>query len=231
METVGTHSTQTRMSTNSGPQSLGVGQAPVPVRGANQEPSGSDPAPVESGGKLASGSTPYSTIVADPPWPILGKGDGASRVRPPYPLMQVEQIKLMGVSEVAADDAHLWLWTTTQFICQARSVAEAWGFVPSTLITWCKPGLGAGARFRPNTEFIWFCERGYERLPITRRDLGTWFQWPRGGHSVKPEAFYDLVETVSPGPYLELFARRQRMGWHTWGNEAFNHIQIEGVVA
>ncbi len=50
-----------------------------------------------------------------------------------------------------------------------------------------------------------------------------WFQWPRGEHSAKPEAFLDLVEQVSPGPYLELFARRQRFGWDTWGDEALDH--------
>jgi N6-adenosine-specific RNA methylase IME4 len=171
----------------------------------------------------------YPTIVADPPWPILPPGGGSSRVRPPYPLMQVEQLKVMGVSEIAAPDSHLYLWTTTHFLCAAKEVAAAWGFVPTNLLVWAKPGLGAGARFRPNTEFIWFCERGYDRLPINRRDVGTWFQWPRGEHSEKPEAFYDLVQTISPGPYLELFARKQRMGWDTWGNEAFNHIEIEAV--
>jgi N6-adenosine-specific RNA methylase IME4 len=45
-------------------------------------------------------------------------------------------------------------------------------------------------------------------------------------HSAKPEAFYDLVESVSPGPYLELFARRQRLGWDTWGNEALEHVDL-----
>jgi N6-adenosine-specific RNA methylase IME4 len=139
----------------------------------------------------------YRTIVADPPWPILGKGGGKSRVLPPYPLMQVRQIELLPVAEWAEQDAHLYLWTTQQFVCEAHGVARAWGFVPSNLLVWAKPGLGAGARFRPNAEFVLFCERGYERLPITRRDLGTHFAWPRGPHSVKPPAFYDLVESVT----------------------------------
>lgn len=171
----------------------------------------------------------YRTIVADPPWPILGKGDGASRVRPPYPLMQLEQIQLLRVSELAEDDSHLYLWTTQQFLCDAPRVARSWGFVPMNLLTWCKPGLGAGARFRPTTEFVWFCERGYERLPITRRDVPTHFNWPRGAHSEKPAAFYDLAESISPGPYLELFARRQRMNWDTWGNEALEHVDLVGA--
>lgn len=168
----------------------------------------------------------FRTIVADPPWPILGKGGGKSRVRPPYPLMQVEQIKVMQVPALAEDDAHLYLWTTQQFVCEARLVAEAWGFNVSNLLVWAKPGLGAGARFRPTCEFVWFCERGYERLPITRRDLGTWFAWPRGAHSEKPDAFYDLVESVSPGPRLELFARRSRLGWEAWGNEIGSTVEL-----
>ena len=53
-----------------------------------------------------------------------------------------------------------------------------------------------------------------------------WWQWPRAAHSAKPEAFQDVVESVSPGPYLELFARRQRLGWATWGNEALCHVEL-----
>jgi N6-adenosine-specific RNA methylase IME4 len=136
--------------------------------------------------------------------------------------MQLEQMKLLRVSEAAAEDAHLYLWTTQRFVCASREIAEAWGFSPTVLHTWCKPGLGAGGRFRPNTEFFWFCERGYRRLPITRRDVGTWHRWPRGGHSIKPEAFFELVESVSPGPYLELFARRERPCWRSWGDESLN---------
>jgi N6-adenosine-specific RNA methylase IME4 len=53
-----------------------------------------------------------------------------------------------------------------------------------------------------------------------------WWLWPRGKHSEKPEAFLDVVEQVSPAPYLELFARRQRLGWDTWGDEALNHVEL-----
>lgn len=65
-----------------------------------------------------------------------------------------------------------------------------------------------------------------ELVEEPNRHHSSWFQWPRGAHSQKPEAFLDLVEQVSPGPYLELFARRQRLGWDTWGNEALNHVEI-----
>lgn len=65
-----------------------------------------------------------------------------------------------------------------------------------------------------------------ERIETKQAILGRWFTWNRGAHSAKPEAFLDLVETVSPGPYLELFARRQRLGWDTWGNESLNHVEL-----
>ncbi len=67
-----------------------------------------------------------------------------------------------------------------------------------------------------------------EPVPLIRAP-SCWFQWKRGAHSAKPEAFLDLVEQVSPGPYLEMFARRQRLGWDTWGNEAFNHVDLTSL--
>lgn len=69
----------------------------------------------------------------------------------------------------------------------------------------------------------------YQPKPLARAP-SSWFQWQRGKHSQKPEAFLDLVESVSPGPYLELFARRNRLGWDTWGNEALEHVALQGPV-
>lgn len=68
--------------------------------------------------------------------------------------------------------------------------------------------------------------KGTERTQTKQQVLGRWFTWSRGAHSAKPEAFMDMVEQVSPGPRLELFARRQRLGWDTWGNEALNHVDL-----
>ena len=139
--------------------------------------------------------------------------------------MTMEEICALPVEQMAARDAHLWLWTTWNFLWSAPRVALSWGFQPSYLLTWAKPGLGVGGRFRHSAEYCLFCERG-KQLPITRRDTGTWYNWSRGAHSQKPDAFYDLVESVSPGPRLEMFAREQRLGWATWGNEAMNHVTL-----
>jgi len=183
----------------------------------------------------------YRTIVADPPWevrrgPLLGSGHGFKKKGPaislplPYPTMSLREIKHLPVGNLAADDAHLYLWTINRYVEAAYSVARAWGFEPSTLITWGKEpmGSGLGGAWGITTEHALFCRRG--SLQAKTKIPSTWFKWKRpyesGRHSTKPDAFLDLVEQVSPGPYLELFARRQRLGWDTWGNEALEHVEL-----
>ncbi len=91
------------------------------------------------------------------------------------------------------------------------------GFAPITLVTWCKPQPGVGYYLRNNTEQCIFATRGKPMVPETK-PMSTWFQWARGAHSAKPKPFGDLVEQVSPGPYVELFARAPRLGWDSWGH-------------
>ncbi len=179
----------------------------------------------------------YCTIVCDPPWPKpdTGRHSGASkgwertiskRSVTPYAQLPVAEIAALPISDLAEADAHLYLWTFGPYIPVAYELVAGWGFKPSALLTWCKQpmGLGMGGAYVPSTEHMLFARRGRDvRL---RRHPSTWFQLPRphigtGGptHSAKPEAFLDLVEQVSPGPYLELFARRQRLGWTAVGNE------------
>lgn len=177
----------------------------------------------------------YNTIVADPPWiPDLG-GNWRARVdkgRPQrfYALMELDDIKELVVP--ANEQAHLYLWAITSHVDWGFEVAKAWGFKPVTMLTWCKPGLGVG-RFRCNTEHVIVARKGPRHgNPFGNSGRtgqvtnGTWFQWPRGRHSQKPEAFYDLVERISPGPYLELFARRQRVGWTVWGDEVDSELEL-----
>jgi N6-adenosine-specific RNA methylase IME4 len=132
---------------------------------------------------------------------------------------------------LAEDNSRLFLWTVTRYVEHTYSVARAWGFTPAWLVTWCKPpGFGGGWEFTSNCEYLLVARRGKPEL--LDRAPSSWFDWPRpyanGGpvHAAKPDAFYDLVEKMSPGPYLELFARRQRLGWDTWGNEALEHVEM-----
>jgi N6-adenosine-specific RNA methylase IME4 len=180
----------------------------------------------------------FSTIVADPPWqPDLGGTWGArvDKARPQkfYDTMPLSDIVALQVP--SAPQAHLYLWALTQHVDWAYQVSRAWGFEPVTLLTWCKPGPGVG-RFRCNTEHVLVARKGSRHgNPFgqggrhAQATDGTYFSWPRGRHSAKPQHFYELVERLSPGPYLEMFAREPRMGWSVWGNEVDSDTQIGGT--
>ena len=181
--------------------------------------------------------TSYGCIVADPPWaPALG-GTWTARAdkgRPQrfYKTMTLDGIKALQVP--AAEQAHLYLWAITPHLDWGYEVARAWGFEPVTVLTWCKPGLGVG-RWRCNTEHVIVARKGSRHgNPFgqggrhAQATAGTWFRWPRGHHSEKPEAIFDLAQRLSPGPYLEMFARRRRLGWDAWGDEIDSDLLIEG---
>jgi N6-adenosine-specific RNA methylase IME4 len=186
----------------------------------------------------------YRTIVADPPWPYETSKSG--RFAMPKPEKDIGQLGVesmgYGVMEVAelcalqppADDAaHLYLWTTNAFMVEAHQIARAWGFRPKTILTWTKTyqdnpsrvSMKTGYYFRGATEHCLFSVRGSLKLQVSE-GLPTAYLWPRLPHSVKPDAFYDLVERASPGPYLELFARRARFGWDYWGDESLQTVEL-----
>lgn len=270
-------------------------------------------------------ATRYRTIVVDPPWDQgerpgwswrEGRPSGSARDLP-YSTMTLDEIAALPVKSLATnvdEDAHLYLWTTSQYLRDAFDIARGWGFHYSATLVWCKQprGFSVGGVFQNNVEFCLFCRWPKvtrradvvkvtalladlaDEAGITRRDvdvhMGTsdmagwwlsrietrcaiptneqwqrlravipgadevdgdvqrlnaikgtvppkpfekatsrWFEWPRGEHSAKPEAFLDLVEQVSPGPYVELFARRDRLGWDTWGNESLGTAEMEAA--
>ena len=183
----------------------------------------------------------YGTILADPPWPyqspraIVGNGgrgaaDGKAQniiqvdVSTHYDTMSIADLKKLPVKQLVAQNAHLYLWTTNSFIVEAHEVAKAWGFVPKTILTWVKvhkenankPSMKTGYWYRSATEHIVFCVRG--KLRLAGPAMPTAYLLPRLPHSVKPNYFYKLIEQESPGPYLELFATKERLGWDAWGN-------------
>lgn len=180
----------------------------------------------------------YRTIVADPPWPLRwdGRPGGAHRNHTPleYPLMSLDEIQALPVSALAAEDAHLYLWVTPELHRTGVGVqtAVAWGFTPVDEIIWEKPSMGMGAFPRHCHEPLLIARRG--SLPFTAsRDVRSVQRWQqrydnKGGktHSAKPEAALDLIETASPAPRVELFARRNRMGWSTWGNQAIEDVEM-----
>jgi N6-adenosine-specific RNA methylase IME4 len=179
-------------------------------------------------------SPPYGCIVADPPWPSMHQRATYHRGKPErhYQTMTVEDIAALPVRGLADVDAHLWIWGVNRLLGSAYDVARAWGFTPISLLTWCKNGPGMGYYLRNNTEHCLLATRGKPMVPAASI-TSSWFIWPRGRHSEKPAASYELIGQVSPGPYVELFARRLRLGWDSWGHdvEQPGHLTETGVIA
>lgn len=167
----------------------------------------------------------------------------------PYARMAIEDMCALPVSGLAEDDAHLYLWIPDEFLIEGAGarVARAWGFDPgrilvaedgeahtaASLLYWRKRGFGLGRFPRPMHEALLVCQRG--RLPFGATDVGsvqTWkFPYENGAraHSRKPDGALDLIERVSPGPYVELFARRARFGWDYWGDESLGTATMEAA--
>ena len=166
----------------------------------------------------------FATILVDPPWPLQS---GEKH----YRTMSLARIKALPVGSLAARDAHLWLWTTNALLPTAYEVAEAWGFTVRSPLTWVKFRLGLGGRYqlRNATEQLLFCTRG--KAPLGSRSQPTWFNAPVQEHSRKPAEQFAIIERVSPGPYLELFARRRpesNQPWTVWGDQVDSDIRIPG---
>ena len=189
----------------------------------------------------------YRTIVVDPPWEYgvefpstsTHKSNDNRRLtkwtsKPlPYKGMDLEAIRALPVKSLAEPSgATLFLWTTNRYLPDAFDVLDAWGAKYRQTVVWAKPpGSRPGfcAAIAPNcAEYLLVAKFGGGEAR-----LKTWstnvIVAPRGAHSAKPEVFMDLIEQVSPGPYIELFARRAKMGWDCWGNEAPGSIVWPGM--
>ena len=162
----------------------------------------------------------YPTVVIDPPWQYDNRGTrGAANDH--YPTMTLDELTELDIP--AADQAHLYLWTTNAFLRDAFDLIEAWNFEYKATLVWVKPQMGMGNYFRISHELVLFGIR--DGLKTLRKDARSWFEAPRGEHSAKPDVFYELVETCSPGPFMDMFNRDggklfKRPGWEGWGNEA-----------
>lgn len=158
----------------------------------------------------------FGTIYADPPWQYANAASrGAAENH--YETMPTDAIADLPIAQLAADEAHLHLWTTNAFLFEAERVIKAWGFTYKSCLVWIKPQIGNGNYWRVSHEFLLLGVRG--NLTFPDRTQQSWLFADRGRHSAKPGVFRKLIEQVSPGPRLELFARSQADGWMTWGNQ------------
>jgi len=160
----------------------------------------------------------YSTIYADPPWSYDNTSSrGAAENH--YRTMSVEEIRSEPVASLAADYAHLHLWTTNGFLQEALDVIDAWGFRFKSCFVWAKPEIGMGNYWRVSHEFLLLGVRG--SLTFRDNSVRSWIESHRGPHSRKPAVIRSLIERVSPGPYLELYGREKLPDsqWTVYGNQ------------
>jgi N6-adenosine-specific RNA methylase IME4 len=185
----------------------------------------------------------YRTILADPPWYYgnskpRGKKHRGGNPQSHYNTMDIESICQLNVGDVVGTDSCVFLWVTNPKLSLGFQVLSRWGFKYQTLITWVKTSRsgqinrgGLGFYFRGATEHMMFGTRGKFRVPTENR-IPNVFHAEKSGHSVKPEESYRIIESVTEGPRLEIFARPasdlwpKRDGWHTWGNELPNDVEL-----
>lgn len=178
-----------------------------------------------------SGKKKFGTILADPPWQFqnrTGKVAPEHKRLSRYETMDLDQIKDLPVSSVAGDTAHLYLWVPNALLPDGIAVMKAWGFKYKSNIIWHKirkdggsDGRGVGFYFRNVTEVILFGVRGKNARTLKPgRTQVNYLCSRKREHSRKPDEQYAIIESCSPGPYLELFARGERKNWTSWGNQA-----------
>ena len=172
----------------------------------------------------------YNIIYADPPWNESGGGKYKRGADKHYPLMKTKDI--MSLDVPSAENAHLYLWVTNNFMADGLEVMDAWGFKYKTMITWAKDRIGLGQYFRGQTEHCLFGVKGMIPYKIEngiRQQSKTIFHAPRLKHSQKPIEMINIIEKVSDREgfsKLEMFARRTVQGWDAWGNELKNNVEI-----
>lgn len=171
----------------------------------------------------------FRTIVADPPWPFPNKtlwDRPASVPDKHYEILTIDDIKKLPVQDFSEDSAFCWLWTPTHHLIRgiAYDVLEAWGFRPMTTLVWIKPQMGLGHYLRNSHEQMLLGVRG--SVPLRVRDQMSYFTADRGKHSVKPDEAFDIIERHSHPEYLEMFARKEREGWTSWGLEIGDPLGI-----
>jgi N6-adenosine-specific RNA methylase IME4 len=151
--------------------------------------------------------------------------------------MTFEEIATLPVGDFALPKSHLYLWTPNALIAEALQIMKAWGFTYKTNIVWMKvrkdgkpDGRGVGFYFRNVTELILFGTKGNLRTLQPGRSQVNTIISRKEEHSRKPDAQYKLIRACSPGPYLELFARKKVEGWTSWGNQAESYEEERPVI-
>ena len=177
------------------------------------------------------GRRKFHTVLADPPWQFqnrTGKMAPEHKRLSRYPTMSLQEIKDLPVEAIVKDTAHLYLWVPNALLAEGMQVMENWGFTYKTNLIWYKvrkdggpDRRGVGFYFRNVTEMILFGVRGKNARTLRPgRSQENIISSRKREHSRKPDEQYDLIESCSPGPYFEMFARGPRKNWNVWGNQS-----------
>ncbi len=180
---------------------------------------------LDGGGRLellSQGEGVFKTLLCDPPWVYSDRScEGAAAEK--YEVLSIEDLAALPIERLAdPDGCNLFLWATWPKLRDGfpQRLFRAWNFLWKSEIVWVKSDrrMGLGRRARVSSEILLWATKG--RPPTLRRDAPGHFAAPRRRHSEKPEEARRLVETLSPGPRLELFSRHARPHWWRWGLEA-----------
>ena len=177
----------------------------------------------------------FGSILADPPWQFqnrTGKVAPEHRRLARYSTLTLPQIKELPVAHAAAPVCHLYLWVPNALLPEGLEVMKSWGFHYKSNIVWHKvrkdggpDGRGVGFYFRNVTELLLFGVRGKNARTLDAgRTQVNFLATRKREHSRKPDEQYELIESCSPGPRLELFARGNRTRWSSWGNQAETYV-------
>lgn len=165
----------------------------------------------------------YSIILADPPWRFASnsKAKPGRNAMGHYDCMTDAEICALPVSEWAAPDAILFMWTTAPMLERSLAIPRAWGFKYKSQLVWVKDRIGTGFWVRNRHELVLICTRGKFPCPRPAPFKDSVIMGQQREHSRKPESLQDAIDATWPGDRkLEMFARRSRAGWDTFGDQA-----------
>lgn len=160
----------------------------------------------------------FSVLLIDPPWEYdFAEADRRS-IGKEYTTLSVDKLRMLSIP--AADNSVLYLWATAPKLSDAFDVLAAWGFSYKTCAVWDKEKIGMGYWFRGQHELLLVGTRGDFSPPAAKHRVSSVIRARRTSHSTKPVEVYELIEKAFPTKSkVELFARSQRKGWKSWGNE------------
>ena len=159
-------------------------------------------------------------MYADPPWEIESLILTKWRAPLPYPTLTLSELKTMQLPQMA-EDAILFLWTTLSTLPHGLELLSVWGFLYHIIITWDKGAGYCFNGFNRRTELVLVGYKGILKNVLKQEGeyIPTVFYEQRTTHSTKPTAMYEYIEQRTMGRRIELFARKTRRGWASWGNQ------------